>query len=207
MGLAASGVVAAAASGAFVFLQPTTDRIYEAPAHAEESRSMNEEQLLLAPTNRAATSAVPVQAAPETDATDTSTPGLPSLSATMAVPTKAEISPSIAPSAPADPSPGPRLSELEIDALRRHGDAFLSAGDVTSARLYYERAAEAGDGDAALQLGASYDPVVLSFAGIHGVTGDPARALFWYRRALEFGMTGAEQRIKSLVEKADTLSR
>jgi hypothetical protein len=206
MGLTASGVLAAAASGAFVFLQPTTDRVHDAPAHAEESRSMNERQLLLAPTNRAATSAVPVQAAPETETTDTSTPGLPSLSATMAVPTEVEISPAIAPSAPADPSSGPRLSEAEIDALRQHGDAFLGAGDITSARLYYERAAEAGDGNAALQLGASYDPVVLGRAGIRGVIGDPAKALSWYQRALELGMTAADQRIKSLVEEADTLS-
>ena len=211
MGLAASGVVAAAASGAFVFLQPTTDRVYEAPAHAEESRSMNEQKLLLAPTNRAATSAVPLQAAPETETTDTSTPGLPSLSATMAVPTEAEISSPIAPPAPADPSSGPRLSEAEIGALMRRGNAFRSAGDFTSARLYYERAAEAGDGNAALQLGDSFDPVVLGLAGIRGVTGDPAQALFWYRRARELGMAEAEQRIESLetrlAEQADTLSR
>jgi hypothetical protein len=207
MGLAASGVVAAAASGAFVFLQSTTDQVYEAPAHAEESRSMNEQQLLLAPTNRAATSAVPLQAVPETETTDKSTPGLPSLSATMAVPTEAEISPP----APADPSPGPRLSEAEIGALMGRGNAFRSAGDFTSARLYYERAAEAGDGTAALQLGDSFDPVVLGLAGIRGVTGDPAQALFWYRRARELGMADAEQRIKSLetslVKAADTLPR
>ena len=129
----------------------------------------------------------------------------------MAVPTEAEISPPIAPPAPAGPSSGPRLSEAEIGALMRRGNAFRSAGDFTSARLYYERDAEAGDGNAALQLGDSFDPVVLGLAGIRGVTGDPARALFWYRRARELGMAEAEQRIESLearlAEQADTLSR
>jgi TPR repeat protein len=91
------------------------------------------------------------------------------------------------------------------------GDAFLSARDITSARLYYERAAEAGDGQAALRLGATFDPVVLDRAGIRGVTGDPAQALSWYRRARELGMADADQRIKSLEIRpsgeADTLSR
>jgi len=72
-------------------------------------------------------------------------------------------------------------SDAEIAALLRRGDAFLTSGDITSARLFYERAAEAGSGPAALLLGATFDP---------------AQALTWYRRARDLGMVEAEQQIK-----------
>jgi TPR repeat protein len=91
-----------------------------------------------------------------------------------------------------------------------HSSARLSARDIASARLYYERAAEAGDRQAALQLGASFDPMILDRPGLRGVTGDPAQALSWYRRDRELGMAEAEPRIKSLEDpalgQADTLS-
>jgi TPR repeat protein len=83
-------------------------------------------------------------------------------------------------------------------ALLARGNEFLSAGDITSARLYYERAADAGNGLAALQLGATFDPVTLGRAGTRAVTVDPAKALSWYRRARALGMSEADQRIKSL---------
>jgi TPR repeat protein len=103
------------------------------------------------------------------------------------------------------------MSAADIVALVGRGDAFFSARDISSARLYYERAAEAGDGQAAVQLGASFDPVMLERAGVYGVIGDPAQALSWYRRARELGVAEAEHRIKSLEAKslggAETLSR
>ena len=83
-------------------------------------------------------------------------------------------------------------------SLVERGDAFFSARDISSARLYYERAAEAGDGQAALRLGASFDPEILERAGARGVAGDPALALSWYRRARALGKPEAERRIKSL---------
>jgi len=52
----------------------------------------------------------------------------------------------------------PRLATAEIAALRARGDSLLGVGDITSARLFYERASDAGDGRAALRLGATYDP-------------------------------------------------
>jgi TPR repeat protein len=79
----------------------------------------------------------------------------------------------------------------------RRGDAFLASGDITSARLFYERAAGAGSGRAALQLGATFDPVILGRLGTLLVLANPAQALAWYRRASGLGMPEAEQRIKS----------
>jgi TPR repeat protein len=78
------------------------------------------------------------------------------------------------------------------------GDTFFSAGDITSARLFYQRAAEADSGLAALQLGGTFDPMLLTRKGIRGVTADRAQALSWYRRARDLGVSEAEQRIKVL---------
>ncbi len=92
------------------------------------------------------------------------------------------------------PAPaGPRLSVAEIGDLLEHGDALLRSGDLTSARLFYERAATAGDGRAALRLGATYDPAFLDRSGLRTVKGDPAEARSWYSRALDLGTADAKR--------------
>jgi hypothetical protein len=102
-------------------------------------------------------------------------------------------------SPPAPPSPAAgRPPSAEIAALVARGDAFLKAADIASARLYYERAADAGDGSAALKLGATFDPGFLSSSGVRGTLGDPARAASWYARALDLGEASAAQRLKNL---------
>jgi TPR repeat protein len=102
-------------------------------------------------------------------------------------------------SPPAPPSPAAgRPPTAEIAALVARGDAFLKAADIASARLYYERAADAGDGSAALKLGATFDPGSLSSSGVRGTLGDPARAASWYARALDLGEASAAQRLKNL---------
>jgi hypothetical protein len=83
------------------------------------------------------------------------------------------------------------LSPTEIAALMARGDRFLSAGDLASARLFYQRAAEAGDRSAALRLAATFDLGFLGRAGIRGSAGDPAEASSWYRRAVELGSSPA----------------
>ena len=80
----------------------------------------------------------------------------------------------------------------------RRGDAFLTSGDITSARLFYERAAEAGSGPAALQLGATFDPVMLGRVGGRVGLADRSQALLWYRRARDLGIVEAEQEIKRI---------
>src|SRR6516225_10169423 len=51
---------------------------------------------------------------------------------------------------------------MEIAELVTRGGGFLSSGDIASAQLFYERAADAGNGSAVLQLGASCDPGFLT---------------------------------------------
>jgi len=94
-------------------------------------------------------------------------------------------------SAPAPATPpvaeGPQLSAAEIAALVARGDAFLRSGDIASARLFFERAANSGDGRAAMRMAVTYDATFLNRAGLHGLRSDPERAAFWYRRARELG--------------------
>ena len=99
------------------------------------------------------------------------------------------------------PPPDARVSPAEVGALVNRGDAFLSAGDIASARLFYERAADAGDAAAALRLGATFDPNFLNRAGVRGSPGDPGRAASWYRRARDLGDAAAAERLKTLEQK------
>jgi hypothetical protein len=100
------------------------------------------------------------------------------------------------------PSPGLPLTQLrlpaaEIAALLARGDTLLALGDISSARLFYERAAEAGDGRAALKLGKTFDPAFLDSVHLR-VRGDAAMAVSWYGRALELGEAEAEIPLKRL---------
>jgi hypothetical protein len=89
----------------------------------------------------------------------------------------------------------PNLSTENIAALVARGDAFVVAGDISSARLLYERAVEAGDGRAALRMGATFDPAFLDQVNIRGAFGDQRQALSWYRRARDLGQAEAERRL------------
>jgi hypothetical protein len=100
-------------------------------------------------------------------------------------------------SAPAPtPERVPRLSAGQIAELLARGDLFLHAGDVTSARLFYERAADAGDWQAAIRMGATFDPAFLGRAGVRTV-GEPTKAQSWYRHALDLGAPGADPAVDS----------
>jgi hypothetical protein len=91
--------------------------------------------------------------------------------------------------APRPAADGPRLSAAEIAALVARGDAFLGVGDIASARLFFERAADSGDGRAAMRMAVTYDAEFLDRAGLHGVRGDPEQAARWYWRARALGKT------------------
>jgi hypothetical protein len=105
------------------------------------------------------------------------------------------ISPPPAPSAPvkreAEPAKEPPLSAGETALLLERGDRLFGVGDIASARLFYERAADAGDAQAALRLGGTYDPAFLQRAQLR-LSGDPKLAVFWYRRAQELGAGEAQ---------------
>ena len=89
---------------------------------------------------------------------------------------------------------------VETAALLSRGDALFERGDIASARLFYEHAANAGDAQAAIRLGETFDPAFLSRAQVKGVRGEPAVALKWYKRAQELGASDAEILVRSVRE-------
>jgi hypothetical protein len=94
------------------------------------------------------------------------------------------------------------LTPSEIAALLKRGQDYLQNGDIVSARLMLRRAASAGDPQAALLLGATFDPVVLRDLGVLGFTPDPAQARTWYQRAADAGLPEATRRLERLVKTA-----
>jgi len=101
-----------------------------------------------------------------------------------------------APSQPASPLPQqqqppaaiPRISPELMSRLVRRGQDLLKNGDIAAARLVLRPAADAGNAQAALMLGASFDPIFLAEIKVVGLAGDRATASAWYQRAMEFGI-------------------
>jgi hypothetical protein len=97
--------------------------------------------------------------------------------------------------------PARTLDPAEVDVLVKQGQQFVAAGDFVTARLVFQRAAEAGNAAAALALGASYDPVVLSRLGVRGVDADVGKARAWYQKAKDFGAPDADRRLSTLANR------
>jgi hypothetical protein len=92
----------------------------------------------------------------------------------------------------------PVLNADEIATLIKRGKAFMNDGDVAAARLLLQRAAEAGSADAALALGASFDPLIIKQAGAIGVQTDAAEARHWYQQAAALGSDAASKQLAKL---------
>lgn len=84
---------------------------------------------------------------------------------------------------PDAPAPEEQLSDAERELFTQRGNELLAAGDIASARLFFERAADAGDVRSALGMAKTFDPVELARAGVRGLKSDPAKADYWYQRA------------------------
>ncbi|MGH7064455.1 MAG: hypothetical protein ACREET_10265 [Stellaceae bacterium] len=104
--------------------------------------------------------------------------------------------------AAASPEATTTLPPAEIAALLRNGEASFRTGDVDSARLFYRRAAEAGDAQAALRLGATFDPAMLSRGRLRNHFGDRSEARLWYLRAYDMGAAEAPNRLVRLAKEA-----
>ncbi len=90
------------------------------------------------------------------------------------------------------------LDAVEVAALIKRGQEFLKSGDIASARLVLRRAANTGNAQAALALGATFDGTVLTELGVLGFTRDEDQARSWYRKAAEWGSKEAERRLGKL---------
>jgi TPR repeat protein len=83
----------------------------------------------------------------------------------------------------------------------KQGEEFITVGDVVTARIVFQRAAEAGDANAALAVGATYDPTVLAKLGAVGISGDTAQARSWYEKAERLGSPEARRRLGALANR------
>ena len=100
---------------------------------------------------------------------------------------------------PISPKPAQRqLDQEEITVLLKRGKDLIANGDLAAARIVLQRAAEANDAEAALALGATYDPFVLRELKVYGFTADAAAARAWYEKARVFGSAAASRRLEML---------
>lgn len=112
-------------------------------------------------------------------------------------PPQTEAKPEITPALPTPPA-------LSADAQRRatgllaRGAGLLGEGNLASARLVLERAAEIGLAEAAFLLAETYDAAELGRFRVHGVQPDPVKARTWYERARDLGSREAAQRLSVL---------
>ena len=105
----------------------------------------------------------------------------------------------IAAEPPIAPPPAQRkLDQEEIAVLLKRGKDLIANGDLAAARLVLQRAANANDAEAALALGATYDPYVLRALKVYGFKADPVMARVWYEKARELGSAAAPRRLEML---------
>jgi hypothetical protein len=78
-----------------------------------------------------------------------------------------------------------------------NGDRHLEQGNVGAARMFFQRAAEAGLAAGAIKMAATYDPAELDRLGVkvQGAIPDRAEARKWYERARALGAPEADERL------------
>jgi hypothetical protein len=82
----------------------------------------------------------------------------------------------------------------------RGRDLFVQ-GDLAAARIVLQRAADAPNAEAALMLGATYDPIVLRELKAHRLVGDVKAARASYEKARKLGSDVAVPRLEMLATK------
>lgn len=90
-----------------------------------------------------------------------------------------------------------------VSDLIAHGHKMIDVGYFAGARAYFKRAAEAGSGEAALLLGATFDADFIAKIGAHGIKPDPQEAEAWFERARKLGVQDLETKLKMLKEDVD----
>jgi hypothetical protein len=82
--------------------------------------------------------------------------------------------------------------------LLAKGNEQLEEGNISAARLFYERAADAGLAEGAMALAATFDGAELGRLSVRGIKADPKQARQWYERARQLGAREAEERLRRL---------
>lgn len=95
----------------------------------------------------------------------------------------------------------PGLSAEETARAERFlalGGRHLEQGNISAARMFFLRAAEAGLAAGALKMAATYDPAELARLETLAVTPDRDKARKWYEKARELGAPEADERLVRL---------
>ena len=85
-----------------------------------------------------------------------------------------------------------------IEGLIAHGQKMIDVGYFAGARAYFKRAVEAGSGEAAIMLGATYDPAFIEKIGAQGIKPEIGEARAWYERAKQLGVEDADAKLEEL---------
>jgi TPR repeat protein len=94
---------------------------------------------------------------------------------------------------PLRPAAEPALPRDEVEAYLVRGERMLKDGDVATARLFFARAAEAGEARGALGMARSFDHTELRKLTVLGLRPNPEEAARWYAKAQDLGLTAAAQ--------------
>jgi hypothetical protein len=100
----------------------------------------------------------------------------------------------------ARPTAPEALSDPELARLISRASLLLSQGNVGTARIVLERAAETGSAPALFALAETYDPATLAAWGTFGTQGDVAKARELYAKAFASGVQEAGDRLNALRE-------
>jgi hypothetical protein len=114
-------------------------------------------------------------------------------------PSESETAPMLHAEAPSSRKLIRALDPEQIKLLTRQGEQLAATGDLVTARILFQRAAEVGDATAAMALGATYDPNVLAKLGVARMAADVEKARSWYRKAESQGSAEATRRLRALV--------
>ncbi|HMA71428.1 MAG TPA: caspase family protein [Xanthobacteraceae bacterium] len=112
--------------------------------------------------------------------------------------------PAVQPQQLASPGSSPPTTSFrdrgQTDGLIGRARALIGVGDIISARIALRHAYELGDARAALELGGTYDPVMLKRLNVTlgNSYADAVQAHDWYVRAAELGSIDAIHRMKQL---------
>jgi TPR repeat protein len=85
-----------------------------------------------------------------------------------------------------------------VSSYLMNGNLLFERGDIASARLFFQEAANAGSVQAMVAVGKTYDPNILSQLGIRGFSPDPVKAAEWYVKANQAGDSESAERKFSL---------
>jgi hypothetical protein len=94
--------------------------------------------------------------------------------------------------------PAPKIDPVTLAGMMSRAKSLMVIGDISSARLLLQRAAEAQQADAAFLLGQTYDPAVLGSQDIRSIAPDPTTAREWYQKAAQLGSADAQQRLAQM---------